>query len=213
MKFVVLVEGHTERAVLGDFLRRWFDEVKQFRPLIAVKIENFDGSGDLWKTGPKKAQMHLDNPKSADIIAVIGLLDLYGANFIQGDFSSAKQRVDWATEEMKKKVNRPDRFRMFFAVHELEAWILSQPEILPFDVREKDKKKMDAPENINFHEPPAKLLDRLFRANQKGRYKKSIDGTKLFRKLDPAVAYDRCPHLKHMLDEMLRLVRASQKLP
>lgn len=35
-----------------------------------------------------------------------------------------------------------------------------------------------------------------------------VNGKLLFRKLDPAAAYNRCPHLKALLDEML--LRAQQ---
>lgn len=38
-------------------------------------------------------------------------------------------------------------------------------------------------------------------------YKKTVDGANLFADLDPAVAYEKCPHLKAMLDTLLSLAR------
>jgi hypothetical protein len=40
-------------------------------------------------------------------------------------------------------------------------------------------------------------------------YKKRVHGADLFAKLDPEVAYGKCPHLKMMLDEMLRLAEEA----
>src|SRR5437879_3271947 len=98
---------------------------------------------------------------------------------------------------------------MFFAVHELEAWILSQPQLLPPTVRNALPGKATEPESINFKEPPAKLFDRLYRSGTGRDYKKLVYGKALFESLDPFVACKKCPHLKSMLDEMLRLAKAS----
>ena len=65
------------------------------------------------------------------------------------------------------------------------------------------------PEKVNFNEPPAKLLDRLYTSKLSRRYKKTTDGTNLFRALDPAVAYAKCPNLKLLLDDMLQLAQAA----
>jgi len=48
-------------------------------------------------------------------------------------------------------------------------------------------------------------LRNLYRTKTKGSYKEIINGTDLFGRLDPNLAYQRCPHLRQMLDDMLDL--------
>jgi hypothetical protein len=65
--------------------------------------------------------------------------------------------------------------------------------------------KTRAPESVDFDEPPAKLITRLYKEKLvKTKYKKTIHGKALFSKLDPAIAYENCPKLRAMFDEMFR---------
>lgn len=98
---------------------------------------------------------------------------------------------------------------MFLAVHEFEAWLLSQPEILPAIVKNILPPKIARPETVNFNEPPAKLLDRLYMQSTKRNYKKTTYGKQRFAILDPHVAAEKCPYLKKMLDELLNLARSA----
>jgi hypothetical protein len=66
------------------------------------------------------------------------------------------------------------------------------------------------PESVNFRSPPAKVLDRLYTARLKRGYKKVVHGKELFGKLDPETACRKCPYLKEMLDEMLRLAKGGR---
>jgi hypothetical protein len=61
---------------------------------------------------------------------------------------------------------------------------------------------------VNFEEPPAKLLHRVYRAHRR-EYKKVVDGSALLNKLDPDRAYEQCPHLRMLLDDMLLLAKAA----
>lgn len=97
------------------------------------------------------------------------------------------------------------RFRQHFAVHEVEAWLLADPAILPSDVRGALPGRASQPETINFQEPPSRLLGRLYQQRIGRPYRKVIDGAELFRALSPETAYARCPSLKALLDDMLEL--------
>ncbi len=97
------------------------------------------------------------------------------------------------------------KFFQFFAVHEVEAWLLSQPENFPLKIKKSFPKKIRNPETVNFDEPPAKLLGRLYSRQIKRKYKKIVDGKELFAKLDPNIAYRKCPKLRDLLDKMLDL--------
>lgn len=206
MKFILFVEGHTEQKSVPAFLKRWLD--KQLRQPVGVQPVRFDGWPQLVKDVRQHTQMYLKDPKQ-DVIAVISLLDLYGPTFYPADKINKQERYQWAKEYLEKQVAQ-EKFRQFFAIHETEAWLLSDPKLFSQDVRQHlpDTEKRP-PENVNFDEPPAKLLERLYRLHLKRKYGKVTDGKSLFAKLDPNVAYEHCPALRDLLDEMLRLAREA----
>jgi hypothetical protein len=155
-----------------------------------------------------KARMHLQGPKRSEVVAVIGLLDLYGPTFYPLDRTTVDERFAWAKEHFEKEVNL-EKFHLFFAVHEFEAWLLSQPDIFSRDITNAFPSKIEHPERVNFAEPPAKLLDRVFQQQTRRNYKKTTYGKQLFAKLDPNIAIGKCPYLKALLDEMLALAKAA----
>jgi hypothetical protein len=206
MKFVLLVEGETEAGAAGEFLKRWLDP--QLKQRVGIQIVKFSGYAQLVRKIVDKARMYLDGPHQAEIVAVIGLLDLYGPEFYPGNVQTARSRYEWGVAHFQKDVAR-ERFRMFFAVHEFEAWLLSQPDIFPQEVMSALPGKIAQPEQINFDEPPAKLLDKIYKQRLKRDYKKTTYGKDLFGQLNPTAAAGKCPYLKAMLDEMLKLARAA----
>ncbi len=206
MKFVLLVEGRTERDSAAAFLKRWLDP--RLSQPVGIQAVPFDGYADLVRKMATKAKMYLDDPKGDEIVAVIGMLDLYGPTFYPQDKSTAEDRVAWGTEHFQREVAL-DKFRLFFAVHEFEAWLLSQPDIFSHEIKRALPAKVSQPERVNFNEPPAKLLDRIYKQVTRRSYKKTTYGKQLFGKLDPAVAITKCPNLKAMLDEMFSLAKAA----
>ena len=107
--------------------------------------------------------MYLNDPKQMkDIIGVIALLDLHGPTFYPTDKKSADARLVWAKKYLEDQVPH-NRFHQFFAVHEVEAWLLSDPDLLPPQVKRALPPKAKHPEKVNFDEPPKKLLQRPYR--------------------------------------------------
>ncbi|TWI75566.1 uncharacterized protein DUF4276 [Desulfobotulus alkaliphilus] len=204
MKFIVFVEGHTENKALSQFLKKWLDP-KLPKP-VGIKTVRFEGWPELIKDAPLKAKMHLEGPEKNDVIAVISLLDLYGPSFYPTHLQESKERYQWAKNEIEGKVNEA-RFFQFFAVHEVEAWLLSDPNIFPANVKKAFPKKISHPEAVNFNEPPGKLLERLYPLHVGRSYKKVVNGQDLFGRLDPEIAYNKCPSLKMLLDKMLDLAQ------
>lgn len=201
MKFVLFIEGYTERAV-PKFLKRWLD-TRLAQP-VGIQAVRFDGWAEMVKDAPLKARLYLNAPKQ-DVIAVIALLDLYGLVLpYPPDRTTAADRYGWAKTHLEGKVNHP-KFRQHFAVHETEAWLLSQSAIFPQEIRAGLAGKTQHPEAVNLDEPPAKLLDRVYQSKTGRHYKKVTNGEELFAKLDPAVAHEKCPRLKDLLDEMQKL--------
>ncbi|TAN49903.1 MAG: DUF4276 family protein [Methylococcaceae bacterium] len=210
MKFVLFVEGHTEKA-LPPFLKKWLDPrlaEKSVDP-VGINTVRFEGWREFVKNASQKASMHL-NRSANDVIAVIALLDLYGPTFYPDELTEYEARYEWARKHMEDKVNDP-RFFQFFAVHEVEAWLLSDPNIFPREVRVAFPAKIHWPETVNFDEPPAKLLERLYPLHVRRPYKKVVNGRELFGKLDPNIAYAKCPRLKELLDKMLTLAQGAAK--
>jgi hypothetical protein len=206
MKFVLLVEGATEHLAIAGFLKRWLDP--QLTQPVGIQTVNFRGNERLVHKIVAKAQDYLDGPDADEIVAVIGLLDLYGLDMYPPQLTSAADRHDWAVQHFEQKVGHA-KFRMFLAVHEFEAWLLAHPGLLPREVQEAVPKNIGPPEQVNFTEPPAKLLDRLYRSCMKKTYKKTVYGPQLFGKLDPKTVVAKCPYLKNMLAEMLRLAKEA----
>jgi hypothetical protein len=209
LKIILVVEGETERAALPGFIKRWLDP--RLNKSVKVKAVKFSGSGGYLKEIRKVVKELFNAPDHEDIIAVIGLLDLYGLpnNFFPSRLSDAQARYDWAKQKLEGEVGE-SRFRQFFAVHELEAWLLSDPSIFPRGIREVFPASVRSPESVNFNEPPAQLLERLYQKKLGRPYRKIVDGSNLFSRLDPEIAYRKCPRLKEMLDEILRLAKASE---
>ena len=204
MKFILFVEGHTEDKALPAFLKRWLDP--RLESPVGIQTVRFDGWPELFRDAAQKAKMHLNGPSKDKIIAVISLLDLYGPTFYPADLTERDKRYLWAKQMIEDEV-KEKYFYQFFAVHEVEAWLLSQPFIFPANIRNAFPDKIAIPETVNFDEPPAKLLDRLYQQHTKRTYKKVVNGRDLFSRLDPAIAYEKCPRLRELLDKMLALAR------
>jgi hypothetical protein len=203
MKFVLLVEGETEARVLPDFFSRWL--TPQLSKKVGFQADNFGGSGHFQRGYVQKANKYLSSPAANEIIAVIGIVDLFGLEF-PASCGSLRERYDWASKTFEERV-RHSKFRMFFAVHETEAWILGVPAVLPKEVRDALPKTAKDPESVNFNEPPAKLLNRLYQDKLNRRYKKIVDGANLFRALDPREVEEKCRHLRKMLHALLAMAR------
>lgn len=206
MRFVVFVEGDTERAVVADFLARWLNPRLSTRA--GIKPVQFRGASRFLKEVRKVARLELERRQGHEIIAAVGLLDLYGFPGYPDHVLTAEERYEWARRHVESKVDHP-KFRMYFAVHEFEAWLLSQPDIFPAAVRDGLPGGALSPETVDFETPPAKVLARLYVSQARRTYKKRVDGQALFRKLDPDVAYEKCPYLRRMLEDMLAMARAA----
>jgi hypothetical protein len=206
MKFVILCEGETERRVLGDLLRKWLNPRVSQR--VGFTCPNLEGWQKVVSDAQKRAQLYFAED---DVLGVISLIDLYGPDFYPKHLRTASERYAWGIQHMRQKITH-ERYRHHFAVHELEAWLLSQPELLPPAVVNKLPGKAAKPESVNFDEPPAKLLVRLYDEAKLPAYKKTSTGTKLFSRLNPEVVYQKCPSFKALADDLLALCPPAMRL-
>jgi len=206
MKFLLFVEGDTERGAAPDFLRRWLDP--QLPSRVGIKPVKFKGIHDYLEDVAQKTEVRLSEP---DVIAAIGLVDLYGLPLdYPKTASSPGQKITHARDYITNLIPATlhERFRQHFAVHEIEAWLLSNVAIFPRNVQ-KHMQNIPQPESVDFDTPPASRLATWYRQAGRRKYSKTIQALNLFPKLDPSMAYAKCPNLKSMLDEMLGLAQAA----
>ena len=149
--------------------------------------------------------MYLNSPKNKDIIAVVGLLDLYGLPIIPDNIYNVDDKVKWGRKHFQDIIG-DDRFKMFFSIHEVESWLFSSPSIFPKEVQKSINALSRNPEQINFENPPAERLNAIYNKNLKKGYKKVEYGTQLFECLDPLVVRQKCPYFKQMVDELNSLI-------
>jgi len=208
MRFVLFVEGDTEKDVLPNLLKRCLEE--QIERPVGIRAVNFNGWSNLWRDARQKANFYLRGAgQSQDIVAVVSLLDLYGPDIYPPHLESAQQRLQWAKAKIENEVTH-ERFRHYFAVHELEAWLFSQPEIFPIETR-KDVHALSAnPEEVNFDRTPKRRLHEIYEHRLKRGYQPRVDGAKLFRRLGPQEVRSKCPIFTMMIDELAALAREAQ---
>ncbi|HEY3284930.1 MAG TPA: DUF4276 family protein [Armatimonadota bacterium] len=205
MRFVLFAEGHTERAV-PELLSRWLNP-RLSRP-VGIQLVRLQGSAEFRKGIRDRVRHHLESPAAAEVLACIGLLDLYGASLPQDPGGGAPEWVQRGTVELEALVDS-DRFRMFYAVHEVEAWLLSQPSVFPREVVARLQRYSKAPELVDGTHPPAKVLSNAYLGALKRDYRKVTDGTNLLRRLDPEVVHRACPNFGLMLNTMLAIAKSN----
>src|SRR3954469_21466164 len=101
MKFVLFVEGYTEKRALAEFLKRWLDP--QLSSPVGVKVVRCEGVGDYYSSIKDKAHLSLSDRSSFDVIAGIGLLDLYAPDFYPDHIKDAKERYAWAKKHLETR--------------------------------------------------------------------------------------------------------------
>ena len=189
-----MAEGDTERAA-RQHLKRFLDERAGVQPKVRLQVITFDGA--LKEADVRgRAEKFLSNP---NVIGVIALLDVYPQ--FKGDLDSARKTVSsWMPKD--------SRCHVHFAKHDFEAWLLLGWEAIlrQSGVKSGLKPWGSRPEEINHDKPPAHRLLKLFQqGDPPRRYKKPIDGKKLFELLDLAQVAAACPEFKAFLNALLTL--------
>jgi hypothetical protein len=209
-QIALFVEGDTEsgdarRQTLPTFIHKWLNPQLPEGGKVGIRAVKFQGVSNYLDDLAQKIALYLDEDRAN---FVVGLVDLYGIPASRVDLSQSatvKEKIESARAYVRNLVPQQyrNRFRQYFAVHEVEAWLLAYPEEWPSKVRAQIKKRL--PEQVNFKEPPAKFLKRIL-----GSYKKTTIAMNLFPKVDPQVAIDKFPYLKSFMDDLLRVAQRLQ---
>ncbi|HSS51500.1 MAG TPA: hypothetical protein VLX28_21360, partial [Thermoanaerobaculia bacterium] len=75
MRFLLFVEGDTEK-ILPNLLKRWLDP--RLPAPVGIRVIGFEGVSDYYAGIRKRVEFSLAGEPGVDVIAAIGLLDLYG---------------------------------------------------------------------------------------------------------------------------------------
>jgi uncharacterized protein DUF4276 len=210
-RVALFVEGDTERGearrrTLSAFFHRWLDPQLPPASKVGITPVKFQGVSNYLDDLPQKVALYLDDGRAN---FVFGLIDLYGIPVSRIDlskYSTIQEKVKAGRAYIRALVPQEyrERFRQHFAVHEIEAWLLAYPEQWPAEVRSQITKR--PPEQVDFNEPPAKFLKRILG----GRYKKTTTAMNVFPRVDPQGAINQCPHLKHLVEDLLAVARLLQ---
>jgi hypothetical protein len=205
VKFILFVEGKTEKQSLADFVARSINP--RLPSPVGFSVIKFEGVGDYIANIKRRVELYFSQRQQEPIVAAIGLIDLYGSSLSSPQLSAA-ENVARGRTEIERQVGH-SRFKQHFAVHEVEAWLLGHAEILPRAVRDALSQKCSRPETVNMHEPPSKLLRRLYQQHLNRPYHKVLDGRRLFLDCDPNIVAAKCPHFSQMLTEMEQLAKTA----
>jgi uncharacterized protein DUF4276 len=201
VRIILFVEGETE-LYLPAFLARWLDA--RLTQRIEIKPVNLNGVGNYLRHFAARSRLALAQP---GILAAVGLIDFYGSG-LSYPGGTILRKYAWAKQQLEGQVSH-ERFRQHFVVHDTEAWLLADPSIFPAALVSHVPRK-PPPEKVDSHTPPSHRLKYLYHRKLGKKYHKPVDGRKLFGKLDPEIAYARCPHLKLFLDELLSFAQAAE---
>ncbi len=210
-RIALFVEGETERGdarqkTLPVFFRKWLDPQLPDQSKVGIHAVNFKGVSNYLYNLSTKVEMYLTDNRAN---YVFGLVDLYGLPPDRFDFSdctSVKEKVIEARRVIRALIppEFSSRFRQHFSVHEVEAWLLAYPEKFKPKVRARIKRRKH--EDVNFDEPPAKLLKKILGSS----YKKTVTAKNIFPNVDPQIAIDKCPYLKLLAEDLLAFAKRLQ---
>ena len=189
----VIAEGDTERAATNR-LKRFLDERAGNDPKVRLKVLALD-QGLTERRVRGIAERHLQEEGT---LGVVTLSDVYPK------YRDATQ----AKETIRSWMPAGGRCHAHVAKHDFEAWLLADWNALlrQAHVARKQPWGMN-PEDVDLDNPPAHRISDLFEheANPRRRYKKPVDGKKLFDALDLERAATMCPELKGFLNCLLSL--------
>ena len=188
---MLIAEGDTERAA-RPHLKLFLDAQAGALPKVRLEIVVLDGGLTERLVRSLATEFLLDS----SVVGVIALTDLY-PKF--PDAASARSMIaSWMPGDT--------RCHVAVAKHDFEAWLLVGWDAILSQARVGKKQQWGAnPEDVNHNHPPAHRMQKLFDTGPRSRrYKKPVDGKKLFERLDLLEVAKRCPEFKLFLNCMLQ---------
>lgn len=194
-RIVILAEGDTERAAKAH-IKAFLDARAGKLPKVRLETSIFDG-GLKEPEVRGRTEKFLRDPAT---LGVIALVDMYPQFRGQTPAQARGLVRAWMPSD--------PRCHAHVANHDFEAWLLHGWDALlkQSGVTSIRKPWSRFPEQVNHDNPPAHRIRSLFQEGKPPRkYKKPIDGRRLFEKLDLAQVAAVCPELKALLNRLLEL--------
>ena len=213
---LILVEGQTEEGFVNDTLSPWLSGMGMSLVPTLLKTKRVKG-GTAFKGGVTSyAKFKADLlPLLDDRGALVTtLLDFYGlkrAKDYPGMDSlpngSSVVRVEHVERAIWVDIGSPKNFLPFLALHEYEAWLFADTDVLPQLVEGTPEANAEftaicgsySPEDINESEEtaPSKRIFKLFPA-----YRKTVHGPLAAQKIGLAKIRAVCPHFDGWLKRL-----------
>ena len=204
MTLAIYCEGDTEALALPRLVH-YFQKSRLGSDPIKIKILNVKGVGNYVRAIGSNVQIRLDQ---GDWF-VFGLLDFYGIGIPLPKLSATvdnpiEARLKHLEQVIVSRVAEPYRkkFKQHFAVHEVEAWIFADERALSKQLAGARVPSEAHPEELNTGNHPAKRLASLYSKHGQ-TYIKSVDGPLLLKAGEPELIYDKCPHFRLFIDDVL----------
>lgn len=214
-RVLVLVEGQTEERFVKDVLAPFFEPSELFlTPTVLVTKRVKDGpnfKGGV--TSFAKFEGDLSRLLRDSDALVTTMLDYYA---LPADFpgmstrptaSPARNRARHVEMAVDRHFGNPDNLRTFFALHEFEAWLFADTEVLPEVMAAKTlhgafsaiRAGVETPEHINEapQTAPSKRIEAMFPA-----YRKRLHGPNAAQRIGIERIRQECPHFGQWLVEL-----------
>lgn len=197
MKIKVLCEGQTEQGLRSLLIKA------VAVPGCGMQIKTYKGIGALLRRLDGRIEFELRS--GAQIIFC--LVDYYHYPLSEDAKNlPPEQRLNAIKSDVVGRIDESRRssVRCHVAVHEVEAWILADEQVVAQRLKIKSLAPWSQPENVNDIKPPSEVLGELFRTRGplKKRYIKYRDGVDLLGKVDWQKAYAKCPTFKQLVDDL-----------
>jgi hypothetical protein len=125
--------------------------------------------------------------------------------FINGSNSNMLCDLDAPESEKENDLKKYNLYQhkesVFYMIQEMEAWFISQPEILDKFYNLPISKKLTKKHASEFHEPD-KELQRITKDSHKGEYHKVHHGAQLLKLLDANKLFKEFPDFKKIIEKL-----------
>jgi Domain of unknown function (DUF4276) len=197
MRIKILCEGSTEEG-----LRKLLAQAIDIQGC-GIKIKSYEGVGALLRGLDGRTEFEL----RSGVQIIFCLVDYYHYPLPQDTKSlPLEQRLNAIKLDVVGRIDESRRssVRCHVVVHEVEAWILADEQMVAQRLKIKNLSPWQQPEAVNDMKPPAKILEELFRTRSplKKRYSKYKDGVDLLGKIDWQKVYTKCPTFKQLVDDL-----------
>lgn len=218
MKVLVYVEGPGDRASLEGLFRSILDQGRKSR----VSINFIPRGGKDWilQQLGRTAASHL---KSSPEDYVFALPDLYPMAKYERtpeahhSFEQLEALLWGRFHKEAERFGLPEAVRSHYRIHclkhDLEVLLLGSPEVLRqrLKTNENIEKWRKPPEDQNDHEPPKRVVERLFMKYQKRRYGETTDAPWVLERASAKDLCVSCPQrFKPLFTELDRLSRGER---